>query len=72
MPDASYRVQLDVFVATSASRVDIDNVAKVALDACNGVVWKDDRQVEKLVIERHVNASAPGLVVSVEMRVTLP
>lgn len=27
------------------SKFDIDNIAKSALDACNGVVWVDDKQV---------------------------
>jgi Holliday junction resolvase RusA-like endonuclease len=30
-------------------RTDIDNVAKAILDACNGLVYLDDRQVVGLV-----------------------
>jgi len=31
---------------------DVDNVAKAVLDALNGVFWRDDRQVVRLVSEK--------------------
>ena len=31
---------------------DVDNIAKACLDALTGVVWRDDRQVIRLVSER--------------------
>ncbi|GGD01273.1 RusA family crossover junction endodeoxyribonuclease [Aquisalinus flavus] len=31
---------------------DVDNVAKACLDALNGVFWRDDRQVVRLISER--------------------
>lgn len=31
---------------------DVDNLAKAIMDGCNKIVWDDDRQVEKLIIER--------------------
>lgn len=31
---------------------DLDNVAKAVLDACNGVLWDDDRQVASLLVRR--------------------
>lgn len=33
--------------------VDVDNVAKSVLDACNGVLWKDDKQISKLNIAHY-------------------
>lgn len=32
---------------------DIDNLAKGILDACNGVLWKDDKQIVRLTVEKH-------------------
>jgi Holliday junction resolvase RusA-like endonuclease len=32
---------------------DLDNVAKAVLDACNGIVYADDKQVTRLVVEKH-------------------
>lgn len=33
---------------------DVDNVAKAILDALDGVFWRDDRQVVRLISERFV------------------
>lgn len=33
-------------------RFDLDNVAKACLDALNGAVWHDDRQVQRLTVEK--------------------
>jgi Holliday junction resolvase RusA-like endonuclease len=47
------------------SKPDIDNVAKGVLDACNGIVWADDKQVVQLeAIKRY--AALPGAVIEVE------
>lgn len=35
------------------SKPDIDNVAKIVLDALNGAAWKDDSQVVSLIVEKH-------------------
>ena len=32
---------------------DIDNLAKAVLDACNGVIWKDDKQIVELHCFKH-------------------
>lgn len=47
-------------------RGDLDNYVKSALDALNGLAWKDDRQVTW--IEAHINreAAQPGMVIEVE------
>ena len=33
-------------------RPDVDNVCKLYLDACNGVVWKDDSQIVELIVKK--------------------
>lgn len=43
LPDALYGVE--VVVSRSASRGDWDNYAKSVCDACNGILWVDDRQI---------------------------
>ena len=37
---------------------DIDNVAKQILDACNGIVYKDDRQVVSLHVTKRYDTIA--------------
>ena len=44
------RVHLVFFGASKIS--DLDNLAKSVLDAMNGLVYKDDSQIDRLVIER--------------------
>lgn len=36
----------------STRRKDLDNIAKLVMDALNGVVWKDDSQIQELNIYR--------------------
>lgn len=31
---------------------DVDNIAKIYLDACNGLLWKDDADITKLCVEK--------------------
>jgi crossover junction endodeoxyribonuclease RusA len=44
-----YGVSIDVY--RSARRGDVDNYAKAALDALNGIAWKDDAAVTHLKAE---------------------
>ena len=39
-------------------RYDVDNCAKAALDALNGVAWADDSQVARLVVEKSYGEEA--------------
>jgi Holliday junction resolvase RusA-like endonuclease len=39
-------------------RFDVDNCAKAALDALNGVAFEDDSQVAKLVVEKSYGQEA--------------
>jgi crossover junction endodeoxyribonuclease RusA len=48
---ARFRVML-AFVATDRRGRDIDNLAKLVLDALNGLAWKDDQQVDELSVRR--------------------
>jgi Holliday junction resolvase RusA-like endonuclease len=46
------------------TKPDLDNVAKLTLDALNGIAWFDDAQVVRLTIDKRYSA-APGLDVEV-------
>ena len=43
---------------------DADNVAKLALDPLNGLLWRDDSQVVELTVVK-AYAEAPGMVMTV-------
>ena len=38
---------------------DIDNLAKAILDACNGILWRDDSQIVDLHIVKHITDFKP-------------
>ena len=50
---------------TSGRLADIDNVAKLYLDALNGLVWVDDRQICELLVTRRY-AELPRVTMTVE------
>ncbi len=52
----------------SARRGDLDNRAKVALDALNGIVWDDDAQVVELHLYRQDRPKDGALHLTVEDR----
>mgnify|MGYP005860227411 CR=1 FL=1 len=65
---APFREHLAVrlsFVLPTRRRVDLDNLSKAVLDACNGIVWIDDRQVTELHLRKTVGEDA-GVTINVE------
>lgn len=46
------------------SKPDVDNVVKGIFDACNEIVWKDDKQACDLIVRKRY-AETPGAVVEV-------
>jgi Holliday junction resolvase RusA-like endonuclease len=48
---ARYRVMI-AYVATDRIRRDVDNLAKLTLDALTGHIWKDDWQCDELSVRR--------------------
>jgi Holliday junction resolvase RusA-like endonuclease len=47
------------------TRIDLDNVTKAILDACNGIVYKDDAQIVRLHAVKQY-AITPGVSVKIE------
>lgn len=64
--DALYRVTA-VVTRSTRRRYDIDNAIKGALDACNGVLWKDDSQVWELHVEKRVWKTHPVFSMTAEV-----
>lgn len=46
-------------------RVDLDNVAKAITDACNGVLYDDDSQIDELYVRREIDREHPRVEVEV-------
>ncbi len=45
---------------------DVDNLAKGILDACNGVIWKDDSQIVDLHVTKFITDYVPYIILRVE------
>ena len=54
-----------IFYLPDRRRRDIDNLSKAVLDAMNGIIYKDDTQVQKLVVDKKVSRDKPGVFVIV-------
>jgi Holliday junction resolvase RusA-like endonuclease len=59
-----YFVSIEVTYPTRV-HVDLDNVAKQANDALNGILWDDDSQLDELHVKRLWTHEDPGLRVTV-------
>ena len=44
---------------------DIDNFSKVIFDSFSGIVWKDDRQITKLILEKFYDKENPRTEVEI-------
>lgn len=53
-------------VRKPVTRPDADNYAKAALDACNGILFRDDSQVTDLIVRKRFSAH-PRLVITMEI-----
>lgn len=62
----SKRKQADALagLVMPTGRPDLDNLIKALADACNGIVWRDDAQIVRLMAEQRYGEQ-PGAVVSV-------
>ena len=54
------------FYRDNHRRVDIDNLQKLVLDACNGYLWDDDSQIAILFSAKLVDKHRPRTVIRVE------
>ncbi len=63
--DKRYSVRLVATFPDYRGR-DLDNVAKQANDAFNKLIWNDDAQIDRLVVDRRIDKERLGLEVIVE------
>lgn len=63
--DARYRVTCRAFFGDRRAR-DLDNVLKSLCDGLNGVMWRDDAQIDAKAITRHHDKERPRLEVEIE------
>lgn len=66
IPQMSVRKTADAVAGyiLPAKKPDIDNLAKAALDACNGIVWRDDALICSLLVKKRY-AISPRLEIKI-------
>lgn len=66
MPKMSMKKTADAVAGyiLPAKKPDIDNLAKAALDACNGIIWRDDALICSLLVKKRY-AVRPRLEIKV-------
>lgn len=60
-----YAVTVDVH--RDRRKADCDNAAKTVADACNGLVWDDDSQIDDLRVRMHRGSKPYRVEVTVEV-----
>ena len=63
-------VEVSLLFAFRTARSDIDGPLKSTLDAMNGIVYLDDAQVQRLVINRCVDRGRPHVDISVRSHIS--
>jgi len=58
----SIELGVKLFFGTKRKQ-DIDNYSKILLDAFTGIVWEDDKQIEKITIEKFYDKKDPRIEV---------
>lgn len=60
----SLTVELTFFLK-NARRIDLDNLSKAVQDGLNGVLWVDDQQNIRLVLDKYVCRQRQGVLVKI-------
>lgn len=61
----AFTVTLTFFLG-DARRIDLDNLSKAVQDGLNDIVWKDDQQNIRLVLEKYICRQRQGVLVQIE------
>lgn len=64
-PDKVSDFGVEVVFYTNNARTDLDNLTKLLMDACNKLVWHDDRQVTRLAASLIRKSKAPRTVLKI-------
>jgi len=61
------RVRLWIRVSERLHTKDLDNQIKAVLDACNGIVWADDRWIDDISAVRYMDGHPDGALAQMEV-----
>jgi Holliday junction resolvase RusA-like endonuclease len=61
------QVRMFISVADRLHTKDLDNQIKAVLDACNGIVWADDRWIDDISAVRYMDGHPDGALAQMEV-----
>lgn len=61
---ADYDMEIILFFKDKRRR-DVDNYNKLVLDALEGVVYEDDKQVKRLTVEKRISVEDPRIEIKI-------
>lgn len=64
-PDGASDFGVEIVFHCALAGTDLDNLTKLALDACNKLVWRDDRQVTRLAASLIRKSKEPRTVLKI-------
>lgn len=62
----AYAVEIHAYLHDRRAR-DLDNISKSVLDGLNRVLWLDDRQVVRLLVDKAIDPERPRIEVVVDV-----
>jgi Holliday junction resolvase RusA-like endonuclease len=55
---------IEVYLPTKRN-TDWDNLHKLSMDACNKIVWEDDKQIWKATVSKHYDKENPRIDITI-------
>lgn len=62
--DSKYQVDIKLYFKDHRQR-DIDNYGKILLDSLTGIIWNNDKQVNKMCVEKFIDKQEPRIEVDI-------
>jgi Holliday junction resolvase RusA-like endonuclease len=57
-------VEIKLYFGTKR-KCDIDNFGKLLFDSLTGIVWEDDSQIQKMIVEKHYDKINPRIEIKI-------
>lgn len=58
--EGNIHIEVELYFKDKRVR-DIDNYSKILLDSLTGIVWIDDKQIQKMTISKHIDKDNPRI-----------
>lgn len=59
-------IEINLYFGTKR-KCDIDNFGKLLLDSLTGIIWEDDSQIQKMIVEKHYDKENPRIEINISL-----